>query len=52
MGDDGKFVLANGETATFSDQFRRGSYIALSEDVDTEVFDTSWTMYENGEPVI
>lgn len=51
MGDDGKFVLANGETATFSDQFRRGSYIALSEDVDTEVFDTSWTMYENGEPV-
>lgn len=51
MGDDGKFVLANGETATFSDQFRRGSYIALSEDVDTEVFETSWTMYENGEPV-
>lgn len=51
MGDDGKFVLANGETATFSDQFRRGSYIALSEDVDTDVFDTSWTMYENGEPV-
>lgn len=51
MGDDGKFVLANGETATFSDQFRRGSYIALSEDVDTDVFETSWTMYENGEPV-
>lgn len=51
MGDDGKFVLANGETATFTDQFRRGSYIALSEDVDTEVFETSWTMYENGEPV-
>lgn len=51
MDDDGKFVLANGETATFSDQFRRGSYIALSEDVDTEVFETSWTMYENGEPV-
>ena len=51
MGNDGKFVLANGETATFSDQFRRGSYIALSEDVDTDVFETSWTMYENGEPV-
>lgn len=51
MDDDGKFVLANGETATFSDQFRRGSYIALSEDVDTEVFETSWTMYENDEPV-
>lgn len=51
LEDDGVFVLANGETATFSDQFRRGSYIALSEDVDTDVFDTSWTMYENGEPV-
>lgn len=51
MDDDGKFVLANGETATFSDQFRRGSYIALSENVDTEVFETSWTMYENDEPV-
>ena len=51
MGDDGTFVLANGETATFSDQFRRGSYIALSEDVDTDVFEPSWTMYENGEPV-
>lgn len=51
LEDDGVFVLANGETATFSDQFRRGSYIAVSEDVDTDVFDTSWTMYENGEPV-
>lgn len=51
LGDDGVFVLANGETATFTDQFRRGSYIAVSEDVDTEVFEPSWTMYENGEPV-
>ena len=51
LGDDGVFVLANGETATFSDQFRRGSYIAVSEDVDTEVFEPLWTMYENGEPV-
>lgn len=51
LEDDGVFVLANGETATFSDQFRRGSYIALSEDVDTDVFEPSWTMYENGEPV-
>lgn len=51
LENDGVFVLANGETATFSDQFRRGSYIALSEEVDTDVFDTSWTMYENGEPV-
>lgn len=51
MGADGTFTLANGETATFEDQFRRGSYIALSEDVDTEVFTPSWTLYENGEAV-
>lgn len=51
LGADGTFTLANGETATFADQFRRGSYIALSEDVDTEVFAPSWTLYENGEAV-
>lgn len=51
MGADGTFTLANGETATFEDQFRRGSYIALSENVDTEVFTPSWTLYENGEAV-
>lgn len=51
LGVDGTFTLANGETATFADQFRRGSYIALSEDVDTEVFETSCTLYENGEAV-
>ncbi len=51
LGADGTFTLANGETATFADQFRRGSYIALSEDVDTEVFEPSWTLYENGEEV-
>ena len=51
LGADGTFTLANGEIATFEDQFRRGSYIALSEDVDTEVFEPSWTLYENGEAV-
>ena len=51
LGADGTFTLANGETATFEDQFRRGSYIALSEDVDTEVFEPSWTLYENGQEV-
>lgn len=51
LGADGTFTLANGETATFADQFRRGSYIALSEDVDTEVFEPSWTLYENGQEV-
>lgn len=51
LGTDGTFTLANGETATFVDQFRQGSYIALSEDVDTEAFEPSWTLYENGEAV-
>ena len=51
IGSDGMFALANGETATFSDQFRRGSYIAVSEDVDPSVFDTTWTLYENGQAV-
>lgn len=51
IGDDGVFVLADGDTALFRDQFRRGSYIALEEVGDADVFETTWTMYENGEPV-
>lgn len=51
IGSDGVFALADGETATFSDQFRRGSYIAVSEDVNSSVFDTTWTLYENGQAV-
>ena len=51
IGSDGLFALADGETATFSDQFRRGSYIAVSEDVNSSVFDTTWTLYENGQAV-
>ena len=51
ISSDGMFALADGETATFSDQFRRGSYIAVSEDVNPSVFDTTWTLYENGQAV-
>ena len=51
LEDDGTFALADGETATFHDQFRRGSYISVKEAVDPHVFDTSWTLYENGEAV-
>ena len=32
VGADGKFTLQNGETVTFADQFRRGSYISLHVD--------------------
>ena len=51
IGDDGEFVLEDHETITFKDQFRRGSYIALKEEVDSDLFDTTWTMYENGQAV-
>lgn len=51
LGSDGTFVLKNGETATFTDQFRMGSYISLKENVDTDVFESSYTVYENGTPV-
>ena len=48
---DGRFVLEAGETVTFSDQFRRGSYISLREDLNTSLYDTKWTVYENGQAV-
>ena len=51
IGSDGMFALADGETATFKDQFRRGSYISVTEDINTDVFETTWTLYENGSPV-
>lgn len=48
---DGRFVLEAGETVTFSDQFRRGSYISLKEDLNQNLYDTTWTVYENGQAV-
>lgn len=49
--DDGSFVLRDKETITFKDQFRRGSYIYLKEEVDPNLFETTWTMFENGQSV-
>ena len=51
VDDQGRFVLENGEIITFDDQFRRGSYISLKEILDTKLYDTTWTVYENGLPV-
>ena len=48
---DGRFVLEAGETVTFSDQFRRGSYISLREDLNPNLYDTTWTVCENGREV-
>lgn len=48
---DGRFVLEAGETVTFSDQFRRGSYISLKEELNENLYDTTWTVCENGQAV-
>ena len=48
---DGRFVLEAGETVTFSDQFRRGSYISLKEKLNPSLYDTTWTVCENGQAV-
>lgn len=52
IGTDGTFTLQNGETVTFHDQFRRGSYMYLSEDTNP-LYITTWSMYEgmNQSPV-
>ena len=51
VDDAGRFVLEDGETVTFSDQFRRGSYISLKEKLNESLYDTTWTVYENGQAV-
>lgn len=51
VDENGRFVLEDGEIVTFSDQFRRGSYISLKEDLNQNLYDTTWTVYENGQPV-
>lgn len=51
VDEDGRFVLEAGETVIFSDQFRRGSYISLNEELNKNLYDTTWTVYENGQKV-
>lgn len=51
VDEEGRFVLEAGETVTFSDQFRRGSYISLNEELNKNLYDTKWTVYENGQKV-
>ena len=48
---NGSFSLGNSQTAVFTDKFRVGSYIRLSENVDPALFETTWSIRENGEPV-
>lgn len=51
VDDKGKFTLQNGETVTFADQFRRGSYISLQEYPGTDLYAPTWEIYENGKLV-
>lgn len=51
IDEDGKFVLEDNETITFSDQFRRGSYLSVTEESQGDLYDTTWTMYEHETPV-
>ena len=55
LDENGRFTLTTGQTASFRNQFRRGSYIALKEvltDAEANLFDTKWTMLDaNGTPV-
>ena len=51
VDENGNFLLQADEIVTFNDQFRRGSYIALKEEIDTDLYEPSWTVYENGVPV-
>lgn len=56
VNDKGEFTLQNGETVTFADQFRRGSYISLQEDLqedaDQNLYAPTWEIHENGKLVM
>lgn len=46
---DGLLSIGNKESAIFSDQFRKGSYLSIAEkNVSSDVFTTTWSLYENG----
>ena len=51
VDENGGFVLQDGETITFKDQFRRGSYLSINEQVDKNLYETKWTIFENGQAV-
>lgn len=49
---DGLLSIGNKESAIFSDQFRRGSYLSIAEkNVSSYVFTTTWSLYEKGASV-
>lgn len=49
---DGLLSIGNKESAIFSDQFRKGSYLSIAEkNVSSDVFTTTWSLYEKGASV-
>ena len=49
VDDKGEFVIGGDDTVVFKNQFRRGSYISLTEilsTVDSSLFDTKYTISE------
>lgn len=49
VDDKGEFVIGGNDTVVFKNQFRRGSYISLTEilsTVDSSLFDTKYTISE------
>lgn len=50
--ESGYIYLENAQSAMFSDQFRRNSYLSINEECDTEVFDVAWTLSESGKFVM
>lgn len=47
VNDEGVFTLKDGQRADFVNQFRRGSYIYLNEDISQDNFNTRWELYDN-----
>ena len=49
---DGLLSIGNKESAIFSDQFRKGSYLSIAEkNVSSDVFTTTWSLYAKGASV-
>ena len=51
VGADGKITLKSRQTALFKDQFRRGSYLSLTESAnknDQALYTSKWKIYEDG----
>lgn len=52
VDSDGSFSLGMGKSALFTDKFRRGSYLSVQmQDLDKRIFDTVWSLQEDGENI-